>query len=551
MNAVISLFSILLLGVFYLSPLYITGDTRLFFRVIAFSILISSAFGLVYRLKFLSVNRIHRKRYILNTKLTAFIFSFRIIRRKFNRFEVFKIFPFRDFSEIALLCAAVFIYSAHFLIILNNHRNAFFLVDYDFVGLSDILANTLNGEFYKTVHYTLTDSSSYLSHHFSPGIILFAPFLYLTETRIGYAYGLLFYQVLFFILSGYLLYRKGVRGSNFTLGITIIFLNLYIYRLGLSYHFELIILVLSLLILLGIEFENNAVLLFSFAAVLLIKEDLSIYTGLLLLASGVLRKDKKLILLFFIALSYYISIKYIKVFLGLREEINWLENWSRWGSDYFEIARNIFYRFPEVSEILWKKIPVILKFLMSFGFVLLLSPLYLLFSIPVFMIHFLSDRVWYNELYNYYCYSVLPFLVFSFYYSILKINRLKEISTLLLLVALGITLYQGSSDKEYPLKLMKEDNVRSGDIVDTVLRIEPGKSVTYQFDMGVYISRKNSITPLRKRNIYTDYILVDLQKGASPYVDLFWIKNELDRLVRDKNYELYYTRNSIMLFRRL
>ncbi|HNI90744.1 MAG TPA: DUF2079 domain-containing protein, partial [Leptospiraceae bacterium] len=131
------------------------------------------------------------------------------------------------------------------------------------------------------------------------------------------------------------------------------------------------------------------------------------------------------------------------------------------------------------------------------------------------------DRIWYNSFYNYYSYTVISFWIVAFLISIKKMNESKWRQYLpgLLLLSLSISLYTNSDDQLFPYTRFQIDKTRLENIQTIVNFIPEKNSVATQFDLGAFVKRENPLFPLHEKNLDKDYILIDREKGITPYVD--------------------------------
>ncbi|HMW06984.1 MAG TPA: DUF2079 domain-containing protein [Leptospiraceae bacterium] len=424
--------------------------------------------------------------------------------------------------EFFFALGLIFFYSLLFLYTFYQFKNSFFLVDFDYLALAEILNNSLSGKFFTTHHYGNNVTGNYLAHHFSPSLLLLSPFLFLSDTRLGYGYGLLFYTLLSLGLMGFLLYKFKLRGSVFFFSFLSLSINIYLYRLFFAYHFELLIVFFFLLFFLGREINSKGLLFISILFLLLLKEDMAIYVSCLSLYFFLLRDWKTGGLLLLASLFYFFYIpSFFRNYIDISTQVNWLEDWSKWGNTYSEIFFNILLNPISIFKLFLDKWKVLKEFIFSFSPFVFLEWKLIIVSIPIFIIHFISDRIWYNSFYNYYSYTVISFWIVAFLISIKKMNESKWRQYLpgLLLLSLSISLYTNSDDQLFPYTRFQIDKTRLENIQTIVNFIPEKNSVATQFDLGAFVKRENPLFPLHEKNLDKDYILIDREKGITPYVD--------------------------------
>lgn len=455
-------------------------------------------------------------------------------------------------SEFIFLSCQLLILSYLYLRTLYQHLYSFFLVDFDFIALAEILNNSLMGELFKSTHYGNSVSGNYLSHHFSPTILILAPFLLLSKYRIGYAYGLLFFVILSYLLFAILLIKKKIRGNSFYLTMTLFNINIITSRLFFSYHFELLSIFFFLLFFIGKEFNKNYLTITSFFFLLFLKEDIAIYLFCLGIFFIFEKNFRYAVLISLTSLVYFLFVpSFFQGFLNKSAEVNWLQDWSKWGNSYSEILLNIITNPLRLIETVFLKIKVLKQFLLSFSPVILFYPSIILVSLPIFALHFISDRIWYNTLYNYYSYTVAPFFILGMIFSIHKIkeSKYRNFTNSILLVCIGISLYASSGDQSFPYKKIITDPNRVKDVLEITDTIQKNKAVAAQFDLGGFIPRANFLYPLHEKNLDKDYILVDIKRGITPYVD----RERIEKMIlniKDKTHFISKEKNGIILFQK-
>ncbi len=437
---------------------------------------------------------------------------------------------------------------------LFQHLHSFFLVDYDFLAIGEILNNSIKGKFFITHHYGSNSSGNYLSHHFAPSILLLSPFILLSKFRLGYAYGLLFYTIVSMSLISILLLRRNVKGSSFYLSMILIAINLPLHRLFFSYHFELLTVFFFLLFFVGIEFNKTYISILSILFLLLLKEDMAIYVFCLGMFFAFQRNWRYAIFLTTISLLYFFFVpSFFQRSLDSSTHVDWLQDWSKWGKSYSEIVFNVLANPLKVLDSIFLKWKVLKEFLFAFSPLILLTPSLILVSLPIFILHFISDRIWYNSLYNYYSYTIVSFFILSFLFSIVKLtqSKIKDYTSAILLVSISLSLYSSSGDKFFPYARINTDIERVSDVQRIIESIPRGKTVATQFDLGAFIPRANPLYPLHEKNLDKDYLFIDSSKGISPYVDKQRIEKMIETVTSNQSYALLLEKNGIKLYRRI
>lgn len=457
------------------------------------------------------------------------------------------------YIEILFIIILLFTFNFSYIYKLFEHLNSFFLVDFDFISIAEILNNSSKGFFFRTHHYGQSIHGDYLSHHFSPSLLLLAPFIFLSKTRLGYAYGLLFYINLSFIFFAILLIKKQIRGNLFIFSICLFAFNIYVHRLFFSYHSEILVIPFFLLFFIGIEFRKLYLSILGFLILILLKEDISLYLSCLGLYFIFKQKWVLGISITIISLGYFFFIpSYFQKFLDQSAQTNWLNDWSKWGVTYKEIIINIILNPLEIIKVLFSKWKVFRDFFFSFSPIVLLSPKLLIVTFPILILQFLSDKIWYNSLYNYYSYTIISFYVICIIFSVHKLETLaiKKYSLGIIIICLSFSLYSSSGDKLFPYTKIPIDLDRLQTIKTIIEYLPENKTVSTQFDLGGFIPRNNPIYPLHEKNLDKDYILIDAEKGITPYVSRERIEKMIELILKNNIYSLVIEKNGIQLFKK-
>ncbi|MEM7183951.1 MAG: DUF2079 domain-containing protein [Spirochaetota bacterium] len=418
----------------------------------------------------------------------------------------------------------------HYLDLVNNYHRAFFLVDTDFISIAEVLQNTWQGNFFRTHYHGNPDTGNFLAHHFSPALVLLCPFLALSDFRLGYAYGLLFYQIVATLLFYRILECFHLSSWEKLCWLFLFLCNIYVYRLFHSLHFESLFLCFFFLFFLAWIEKKQYLAFFAFLLCLFTKEDISIYLAFLSTVFCFTSSKKKWssLLLLTSILHYFVLIPLLRQQIDTSAAVNWLENWQHWGNSYIEIIASLLHSPQKVLQALANNSDLAWQFVVLSGGTLLFAPRYFPMLLAIFAIHSLSARQWHNRFYNYYCYSILPFFCIAslegYLYLKEKLNQHKRHS--LVLLCLVTCLYQASRDKLTPLAYKKVTEERWLQIQSIAARIPAGKAVHAQFDLSGWIYRKNPVYPLRDIHEIKDYVILDLDTELAPFLS----KQQLQRL---------------------
>lgn len=308
--------------------------------------------------------------------------------------------------------------------------------DLDYIGLRLLVKNIWVGNGFVSPYYE--GGSSYLKHHFAPGIAFLAPFEALPFGQFNFA------------LSNFFVFLAGVMGWAFLfvrerkfIGLLVFLNGLYLYRLGISFHFEVLVLPLSLFFYFFWFYLPSRKIFWMIVSLLLflsVKEDIAIYLLIFGSTLFLIEKDKKRESIYLVlgALVYLIVTQIASLFLyGEATLGHWFLEWNR---DYTEtITKHLSLKV---------KANLILEVTLGFGcfFFRKSASVFTVFVILGF--HVFSDRPWYNEVYSYYSYTIITFATFALFENDKTSSR-----NTVLLFCLAIALLRNSWDQNLPLAI--------------------------------------------------------------------------------------------------
>ncbi|BDA79835.1 hypothetical protein LPTSP3_g27650 [Leptospira kobayashii] len=393
--------------------------------------------------------------------------------------------------------------------------------------MDEVIREILRGNGFHSAYYSESGKDSYLLHHFSPGLVFYLPFAGLFPDRVGYAIGCYTYTVLGLFGWGFLLYKESVKKESPSHGavfwiLWIALLNqLYIYRLGTSYHFEVLVLPFSALFFyfyLSIRDKNKTKsiylwsgLFISLALFLSVKEDVGVYIGLFAAVSwfGEWFSGRKIPFyknIRFNSLPFGILILSISYFLfAFWIYPHWvLGNSTISWSD--ELSREYVGNYKKVEGI-EKTVRIFLEIAVSGGLgILSVVPEGIAWGL-IYLTHAISSRPWHHEIYSYYSYTLLPFVLFS---GVVWLRNKKEIPYWGFFLIVGLIFYKNSLDGNYPLHFQKESiqteiqlqQKQTERTVQTELleskKSIPNNGVVYsQYNLSFYVSKEIPVRPIR------------------------------------------------------
>ncbi|TGN20673.1 DUF2079 domain-containing protein [Leptospira idonii] len=397
--------------------------------------------------------------------------------------------------------------------------------------MDEVIREITRGNGFHSSYYSDSGDGSYLLHHFAPGLLAYVPFSLLFPERWGYAFGSYFYGMLGVFIWSRLFYREGFKENqnkdlssySVSLLIFICLLNqLYIYRLITSYHFEVLVLPFS-----GLFFHfylrlksgerslrNKIGFWISLVLFLSVKEDIAVYLSCFLFSIWVFELynfylvdkkfplwGKKSVLLRSVSLAALIFcgcyfILSVWIFPSLSSEANTI-SWSN------ELLREYSSSYKKV-EGFSKSFKTYLELLISGGSGIVLMIPELIGISLIYLFHAFSSRPWHHEVYSYYSYSLIPFLLFS---GLVWIRTRKPLPLWLLFLSIGLIFAKNSLDGNFPLTLGKETSNQNTIETSETLRKElhlgmktiPSEEIVYsQYNLSFYVPKENPVRPLER-----------------------------------------------------
>ncbi len=352
----------------------------------------------------------------------------------------------------------------------------FSIWDLDYIGLRVLIKNIATGESFASPYYE--GGNSYLFHHFAPGIALLSPFEFLPYGQFNYAIGV-FTVFIAGIIGWAILFIKERR----FVGLLILLHSIYLYRLGVSYHFEVLVLPFSLFFFYFWFYkrEGGIVLkMLSLLCFLSIKEDIALYLLVLGVFLALFEKDRlrEAKALLFSTVLYTVIAQGTLHFLSGNSS---LEFWiSEWNKDYSETISN-----PLDWE---KRKNIIVDVSLGFGLFFFRKNAFVFSVYALLCLHLISDRPWYNEVYSYYSYTILPFAFMAIFE-----NEKVSSKYMYLLIFLGLAFYRNSLDRDFPMRVV-EDSMPSLPIWQETM----DSPVFCQQNISIFASSKMNLHPLTK-----------------------------------------------------
>ncbi|MGQ2799624.1 DUF2079 domain-containing protein [Leptospira santarosai] len=417
--------------------------------------------------------------------------------------------------------------------------DSFFLGDFDYTAQTRMIVPTIDGKFFQTQYYGSDENANFLSHHMTPGILLLTPFPILFGSELGFGIGIFFFASITIPLLYHYLRTCSVSEELSLCGSLLWAGSSSFYRLNHSLHFEVLVPLLCLCVFIGIQRRKFWIVCVSLCFLLGIKEDLPIYFAALaiFLIPADKKRKKEWIFVFSTCVFYYFIIfPILNERAGISAERNWKEYWDAENKNPISIFLN-YIQNPDNRFQYWKGIR---DLSLEWGFWNLTGGWILFPFFCLYSAFRLSVHPWVRDLYSYYVYPLIPFLILflktgtvwirdrtdnsktKFLSSVSKEKKL----VFILILTFFLSIYRNSKETEYPIVLSPKPN-QAIELKDILKHIPEGNSVSAGFHLSPFVSLKNPVYPIRENREWKEWILLDREYN-SPYLSSVQILNRID-----------------------
>jgi len=191
------------------------------------------------------------------------------------------------------------------------------------------------------------------------------------------------------------------------------------------------------------------------------------------------------------------------------------------------------------------------------GFLPLLAPLYMIFSLPELGINILSARPQQYQIYYQYTAAITPFLfistIFALKFLTKRFPRIPQTVFLAYLVSIGLYtayLYGPLPGAKNPNLAMLTKPLVQKDLVDRLISEIPNEySVSTSNSLGSHLAHRQYLFTLPYGWESADYIIFNL-KDPNSYPSLETHKLQISKLTQDKRYIKYYDDGVFVAFRK-
>lgn len=390
---------------------------------------------------------------------------------------------------------------------------------YDYTGMSSVLASYFqNAGLLTSPYYTSANGSEfYPAHHFSPILALFVPLYAVASTHAFY--GVLL-QVGF--AAGLLVWYRLAR--SFTPVPLLVFSAILfmpsVYRLAVSFHFELLVFPFAGIMMLGVKNKDRRLIAAGLLLLLLLKEDQALFTGLFgisLLFDRERRKTGAAIA----AVSFLVFVFVTQFFLPRESGEAHSRFLSYWGAG--SLQELVVNTSPARVLDAWQKgweVPAAL--LLSAGLFPLLRPALSVFVLfPIFTLHLLSSHPFFHGADAYYMYTYLPYLLYGTLDGIQTAGRLtqthftpKRSAAFFACILFAFAAYQARARKDVPAPAMPDR--APGIALREFLKenLKPGKAVHTHAFLSAQVPLSNRVYSLAHPR-RPEVLLLDRSRAAA------------------------------------
>ncbi|MBM9502339.1 DUF2079 domain-containing protein [Leptospira sp. 201903071] len=421
--------------------------------------------------------------------------------------------------------------------------DSFLLGDFDYTAQARMMFTAIQGNVFETQYYGLEENANFLSHHMAPAILLLSPFPILFGSELGFGIGVFFYGAATIPLL-YFYLRESSISEELSLSAVLLWAgSSSFYRLGHSLHFEVLVPFTILLFLIGLQKQKLWLSIGALFFFLGIKEDLAIYLGGLSFILILTEKErrKEWIFVFVICLFYFgILHPYMNSFAGNSAERNWKEYWRNAETNPFRTILN-YIQNPESMSQYAKGLR---DLSLELGLWNWISGWILLPFLGLYSVFRLSVHPWVREMYSYYIYPLIPFLILFLKRGSERIqswieNKEKipffpfsreEKLLLLIVMTFFFSVYRNGKDGQYPIRLFSQTE-KAEELRVLLKKIPKGSSVSAGFHISPFVSFHNSVYPIRENREFKEWIVFDHQYN-SPYLSSEKIQERIQKEIQ-------------------
>lgn len=455
------------------------------------------------------------------------------------------------------------IYIAYFTIASFLRYDNFYTGRFDLGNMDQAVWNTINGRIFQTSNDN-GDIISRLSSHADFMLILLSPFYLLWAhpkmLLLIQSFVLSLGGIFVFLIAKEVLKNKTLAlifGFLFLMNPLLQFTNLYDFHavtlattlLLASFYFlikQKYLLLILCLALSGTAKEQVWVIASLFGFPLLFKKK----TKLKLLGLGII----------FLSLVIFAYLIWYAIPQNLGREHFALSYFSDFGNSPTEVIKTVFLSPQRIISTIFEgnRLGYLKQIFMPLGFLSIISPLYLVFSVPDLLINLLSSKSQLHQIYYQYTATITPFIFISAIFGIKNLRKWfpKIPHVVYALYIILTTLY--SAYTFGPLPFTKKPNIdmftkplqnRKG-VENFLSRISPQYSIAATNNVGSHLSQRQKIFTIPSGVDKADYVLF-LLNDLSARPSLKFQKDLVSKIAHNKNYIEVFRNGDFVAFKKV
>lgn len=462
-----------------------------------------------------------------------------------------------DHRHFTILFCLFLIYTAYFSTTSFLRYDNFYTGRFDLGNMAQTVWNTYHGRIFVLTNPNGTDPISRLAFHADFILILLAPFYALWSNPKM----LLLIQTVAVGASSFFIFtiaREILKNKNLALAFSLVFLiNPSIQRANL-YDFHPVTLVIFFLLGTYYFYLKKRYAYFSLFAILaaITKEEIWLITALFGIFIFLFQKKRIFgAAVFLISVSIFTTLIWYAMPQALGSQHFALSYYSEFGDSPLKIIKNVIFSPQKTLNTILEpeRLNYIKQLLLPVGFLSILSPLFLIFTIPDLLINLLSNNSQLHQIYYQYTAPINPFIFIT---AIIAVSFLKKTTklpnTIFIIYLLATSVI--SAYLYGPLPGARESNLdmytrqlNDRGLIEKYLSAIPKRlSVAATNNIGSHLSERQRIyiipTGIGKADIII-FLLTDPRTLASE-VQL------VDKLKQDNNYYLELEKDKFIVFKK-
>lgn len=457
------------------------------------------------------------------------------------------------------LCILIAIYILYFTTASFLRHENFFSGKFDLGNMDQVVWNTINGKIFMVSNEDGVGLVSRLGSHADFILILISPlYLIWNDPRM-----LLLLQTVVLALGSvfiYLIARHVLQNKNVSLLFAFLFLLSPSVQFSNLYDFHAVTLATTFLLGSFYFLIKEKFRMFFFFAILsgLTKEQVWVIVGLMGLYMAFMTKKKLLgvgifvagLLLSFALMSYIIpQVKGSEHFA--------VEFYQDFGNSPVEIAKNVISSpqktiFTITQE---EQKQFLYQLFFPLGYLSLLSPLFLLFSLPDLTINLLSKNAQFHQIYYHYTATITPFIFISTIYGIKKVRDMfPMLYPFVIIYLLSVSMYSVYSfgplyfSKKPNIDMFVKQNQDRKIIKEALLNIPQDAKVAATNNLAAHLSHREILYTIPNgvgKSEYVAFLLNDWT--AQPSLEAQ--KKMAEDLKNNNQYKVLFEKNNFILFK--